>query len=270
MPQLAGRRSGPYYADAAGQVTETTDDTLLAGRLTLRQSRHGHRAGTDAVLLASAIASDAAGCAVDAGAASGAAGLMLAARAPGLKVDLVEINADESALAAYNIAANGFVDRMRVITADVLAHEAAREAAGLVKGAADIIITNPPFLREGAARVSPDPARARAHAWPDDGLTRWCRTLAWLASADAQLAMIHRADALHDIMKALEGRFGALAIRPIHPRIDEPATRIIITARKASRTPLRLLPPLILHKADGQFTPLAAALHAGQASLSIA
>ncbi len=245
-------------------MTETTDDTLFSGRLTLRQTRRGHRAGTDAVLLASVIPADAQGLAIDAGAASGAAGLMLAARAPALRVDIVEIDPDEAALASYNIAANGFADRMRVINADLFAHEAARQEAGLMKEAAQIIITNPPYLREGAARISPDPARARAHALPDDGLVRWCRTLAWLAAPDATLAMIHRADALPEIIAALEGRFGALAVRPIHPRANEPASRVLITARKASRAPFRLLPSFILHDAEGAFTPEAAALHAGE------
>lgn len=245
-------------------MTETTDDTLFSGRLTLRQARRGHRAGTDAVLLASAISPNARGLAIDAGAASGAAGLMLAFRAPALRVDLVEIDADESALAAHNIAANGLDARMRVIKADLLANEAAREEAGLVKEAAQIIITNPPYLRDSAARLSPDPARARAHALPDDGLERWCRTLAWLAAPDAQLAMIHRADALPAILKAIEGRFGGVAVRPVHPRSDEPASRVLILARKASRAPLRLLPSLILHDAKGAFTPEAQVLHAGE------
>ena len=251
-------------------MTETTDDTLFSGRLTLRQARRGHRAGTDAVLLACAISPDAQGLAIDAGAASGAAGLMLAFRAPALRVDLVEIDTDESALAAYNIAANALDARMRVITADLLANEAERERAGLTKEAAQIIITNPPYLRESAARLSPDPARARAHAWPDDGLARWCRTLAWLAAPDAQLAMIHRADALPEILIALEGRFGGVAVRPIQPRSHAPASRVVIMARKASRSPLQILPPLVVHGDDGQFTEEARALHAGEGSISIA
>lgn len=245
-------------------MTETTDDTLFSGRLTLRQARRGHRAGTDAVLLAAAMPTDATGLAIDAGAASGAAGLMLAMRAPALTVDLVEIDAEETARAAHNIAANGLAQRMRAIHADLLASEAARESAGLRKEAAQIIITNPPFLREGAARLSPDPARARAHALPEDGLERWCRTLAWLAAPDAQLAMIHRADALPEILQALDGRFGALAVRPVHPRADAHASRVLVKGRKASRAPLRLLPPLILHETNGDFTLEAAALHKGE------
>jgi len=240
-----------------------SDDTFLGGRLTLRQRRCGHRAGTDAVLLASLLPPDANGHAVDAGAASGAAGLMVALRAPRLAIDLIEIDANDCALAAHNIAANGLADRCRILNADLFAPEAEREAAGLVKGRADYVLSNPPYLKADAARLSPDPARARAHALPEDGLARWCRALAWLAAPDALLAVIHRADALPDLLQALDGRFGAVSLRPVLPRVDAPASRILITARKGSRAPLSILPSFVLHDEGGQFTHEATALHAG-------
>lgn len=240
-----------------------SDDTFFGGRLTLRQRRCGHRAGTDAVLLASLLPPDANGHAVDAGAASGAAGLMVALRAPRLAIDLIEIDANDCALAAHNIAANGLADRCRILNADLFAPEAEREAAGLVKGRADYVLSNPPYLKADAARLSPDPARARAHALPEDGLARWCRALAWLAAPDARLAIIHRADALPDLLQALDGRFGAVSLRPVLPRADAPASRILITARKGSRAPLSILPSFVLHDDGGQFTHEATALHAG-------
>jgi tRNA1(Val) A37 N6-methylase TrmN6 len=249
--------------NATNAIPDWSDDRFLGGNLTLRQRLRGHRAGTDAVLLAGLIPPDASGRAVDAGAASGAAGLMLALRAPRLSVDLIEIDPGDSALAAHNIAANGLADRCRIITADLLASEEQRESAGLVKGQADFVLSNPPYLNADAARISPDLARARAHAMPDDGLARWCRALAWLAAPGAIVALIHRTDALPDLLQALEGRFGDIAIRPVLPRADAPASRILLTARKASRAPLSILPAVVLHNEDGSFTQAAAALHAG-------
>lgn len=249
--------------NAASPVPDCSDDSFLSGRLTLRQRRKGHRAGTDAVLLAHAVRADAEGDAVDAGSASGAAGLMLALHAPGLNVTLAEIDADECALAAHNIAANGLAQRCRAVMADLLAPEEGRLRVGLVREAAQVVISNPPFLNIDANRISPDPDRARAHALPPGGLMRWCGSLAWLAAPDALLALIHRADALDEILQALDGRFGAIAIRPVHPRADHAATRILVSARKGSRAKLSIMPPLMLHEADGRFTPEAAAIHDG-------
>ena len=251
--------------DQAGILPlEWSEDAFLGGAVTLRQRRKGHRAGTDAVLLAANVARNTEGYVVDAGAASGAVGLMAAARAPFISVDLIEIDPAECGLALHNIAANRLEARCRVIEADLLAPEAERERAGLAKESANLVLSNPPFLRADAARLSPDPDRARAHAMPQDGLERWCRTLAWLTAPDGQLVLIHRADALADLLKALEGRFGALTIRPILPRADQNASRILVTGRKGSRAALTLQPGFVLHRADGEFTDEAAALHAGE------
>jgi tRNA1(Val) A37 N6-methylase TrmN6 len=68
---------------------------------------------------------------------------------------------------------------------------------------------------------------------------------------------------LPDLLQALEGRFGDIAIRPVLPRADAPASRILVTARRGSRAPLSIQPGFILHGDDGCFTQAAAALHAG-------
>jgi tRNA1(Val) A37 N6-methylase TrmN6 len=249
--------------NSAEPALEWSDDGFLGGRMTLRQWRKGHRAGSDAVLLAASVPANLEGLIVDAGAASGAVGLMAAMRATRARVELVEIDASECELARHNVTANGLDQRCRVISADLLSSEAEREQAGLAKNAAQCVVSNPPFLNEAAARLSPDPNRARAHALPPDGLERWCRSLAWLAAPDAMIALIHRADALKEILDACEGRFGALTVRPVQPYAQKPATRLLVNARKGSRAKLSLLPPLILHEADGRFTEESERFHAG-------
>ncbi|MBM3641409.1 MAG: methyltransferase, partial [Alphaproteobacteria bacterium] len=81
-------------------------DGFLDGRLRLRQSAAGHRAGTDAVLLAAATPQDQRGLILDIGTGAGAVGLMAALRAPGASVGLVEIDRESCALARENVAAN--------------------------------------------------------------------------------------------------------------------------------------------------------------------
>ena len=63
--------------------------------------------------------------------------------------------------------------------------------------------------------------------------------------------MIQRADALPALLPAFAGRLGDLALRPVHPRADAPAIRLLISGTKGSKAPLRLLPGLTLHEADG-------------------
>ena len=79
--------------------------------------------------------------------------------------------------------------------------------------------------------------------------------------------MIHRPEALPDVLAAFGDRLGAVAIRPVHPRADADAIRLLIFGVKGSKAPLRLAPAIALHEASGEFTPLAAAIHRGEALL---
>ena len=244
----------------------TTLDHFLGGALTLRQPASGHRSGTDAILLAAAVGG-APDRLIDLGAGAGAAGLAVAMMLPGVHVTLAEIDPDLVELANGNIAQNRL--GARAVACDVLS-AAARRAADLADASADVVISNPPWLTPGRARVSPDARRALAHvARAEDGVVGWRRAAAALLRPDGRVAIIHRADALADLLAGCAGRFGDLSILPIHPRADAPAIRVIVAGRKGSRAPMRLLPGLVLHEADGAFTPRAEALMRGAARLDL-
>lgn len=234
---------------------ETTEDVFLDGRIRLLQPKHGHRAGLDAVLLAAAVAASGPAKVLDAGAGSGIVGLAIAARNTQVCVTGVEIEPELASLANENARRNGLGDRVRVATADLTASYAGLEAAGLVRESFDIVVSNPPYLEAGASRASPLPLQARASTMPVDGLDSWARCFATLSRADATLYLVHRADQLKSILDALDGRFGGLAIWPLHPRVGEAAHRLIIRGRKGSRAPMQLLPGLVLHGSDGTFVP---------------
>jgi tRNA1(Val) A37 N6-methylase TrmN6 len=246
--------------DPSGGVTE---DSLLGGRVTLRQPRQGHRAGTDAVLLAASVPVRDGETVCDLGAGAGAVGLILAARAPA-DVVFVEREPVLARLCRENAALNGLGARARVIEADILRTAAERRERGLLPASADVVATNPPFLEAGRARRSPTALRASAHELPEDGLGRWIVAAADLLRPKGRLALIHRADALEACLRHLSRGFGALAVRPVHARPGEPAIRVLVAATKGSRAPLTLLPALVLHDGTGAFTPEAEAVHRGE------
>ena len=137
-------------------------DTLLGGRLRVRQSRSGHRAGTDAVVLAACAAVRPGDRFVDVGAGVGTVGLALALRVPDATGVLLDIDAATIAVASGNCALNGLADRVSAVAADLF-DAGARRAAGLAPESATLVVSNPPFYRAGEVRASADAARARAH-----------------------------------------------------------------------------------------------------------
>ncbi len=144
--------------------TAPTRDAFLGGRLVLSQPPKGHRAGTDAALLAAALpgAND---MVFDLGAGVGAAGLALAAWVPRLPRRAGRARSGHRALARGNVEANGLSARVAVIEADVTAPARQRTAAGLAPNSAGMVMMNPPFHLPGAGarlagRLSPPGACA--------------------------------------------------------------------------------------------------------------
>lgn len=245
-------------------MLEVTDDSLLGGRVRLAQPAKGHRAGTDAVLLAASAPVRPGDVVVDAGAATGAVGLMAAAREKKARYIFIERDPGLAELCRRNCRDNAVEGEVAV--ADLL-DRASRQEAGLEPGTADLVLTNPPFLEEGQARISPDRGRAAAHALPAGGLEAWLKACTGLLRPKGRLVVIHRADRLADCLAHLGKGMGGVALRFVHPAADQAAIRILLSAVKGSRAPLSILPPVILNGPDGRFTPQAEALHRGEADL---
>ncbi len=244
------------------------EDRLLAGKLALRQPVRGHRAGTDAILLAAAAPADFAGLAVDVGSGVGAVGLAIAIQAEHARVRLVEIDPEMAQAARHNVVLNECSARVETIEADVLARRSERVATGIAGGEADLVLTNPPFAEEGAGRASPDTKRAKAHVMARGALHDWIKASSDMLRPRGTLIAIHRADALPYLLDAMDRRFGAIAVLPVHPRLGADAVRILVRGIKGSRAPFSIRPGLILHKADGRFTDEAEALHRGERHLA--
>lgn len=229
----------------------TTLDDFLGGRLRIEQPRHGaHRAGLDAILLASAVPSGASGHLVDLGAGVGTAGLAAGFRSPDLEISLVERDPVLAGLASTNaerLTDGGHRGPIRVVVTDVTGRARERETAGLARECADHVILNPPFFAPRSVRASPHANRSSAHILPDGTLDAWIRTAAAVARPGGRMALIFRGDAIEVILAALKGRFGGAAIVPVHPRASEPAHRLVVTAVKGSRAAPAVMPGLVLH-----------------------
>ena len=251
-------------ADSAASGAETTIDAVLDGRLRLKQPVRGHRAGTDAVLLAACVPSSFSGLVDDVGAGVGTAGLALALRCPAAQVRLIENDAATAKLAAENIAAN-HASRVSLLEMDVLAEEARREAVGAQR--ADLVITNPPFLDPASFRQSPDAGRRAAHVIGEGGLAAWVAACLDLLVPKGSLVAIHRADAALALVEALGRAASGVTLLPVYPRVGGDASRVLLRVVRGSRAPLRLAPALVLHEDDGRFTPEAERLHRGEAAL---
>jgi tRNA1(Val) A37 N6-methylase TrmN6 len=245
-----------------------TDDAFLGGALRILQPKSGYRAGLDAVILAAAVPA-AAGRpmrVLDVGAGVGTAGLCLARRAESAEVTLLEREPALAHLAAENAQRNGLGARVRVVQGEVGLSAAGLQALDLAPESFEQVMANPPFHARDAGTLAPDALKASAHAMPETDLERWVRFMARMVAPGGSVTIIHKAEVLGHLLTLLEGRFGALRVLPLHPRMAAPAHRVIVQGIKGSRAPLVLLPGFVLHGTGDAFTPEAQAiLRAGAA-----
>jgi tRNA1(Val) A37 N6-methylase TrmN6 len=250
---------------AAATSADVTEDAFLGRRLTIQQPKSGYRAGLDAVLLAASLRAGPGDRVLDAGAGVGVVGLAAAHRIAGIEVVLVEQDHGLADLARSNVARNGLEARVRVVVADVAQPLSAHPELLAEAGRFDHALVNPPYHVEGRGTASHNPVKAAAHAMPDGTLERWVRFMAAMVKPGGTATLIHRADALHDLLTALDGRFGAVAIAPIHGHEGKPASRVLLRATRGSRAPLQLRPGIVLHQEHGYRPEIERVLRGGAA-----
>jgi tRNA1(Val) A37 N6-methylase TrmN6 len=253
----------PTEGETAGGAA-ISEDSLLDGRVRLRQPVEGYRVAIDPVLLAAAVPAQAGESALDLGCGVGAAALCLLARVPELRVTGLELQADLVRLAGENARANGVADRFLAVAGDL-----ARPPPRLAPGTFHHVLCNPPHLPAERARPTRSPARDTAKREGEARLGDWVAGALTMVRPGGSVTFVHRADRLDALLAALSGRAGEIVVFPLWPVPGKPAKRVIVRARKEVATPLRLSPGLVLHEAGGGFTPAAQAVLRDGAALTL-
>jgi len=218
---------------------DCTQDRFLDGRLTVAQPRHGYRAAMDPVLLAAACAARPGQAVLELGCGAGVASLCLGHRVSGLVQVGLELQPAYADLARRNAAANG--SALEVIEGDL-----AQMPKALRGREFDHVIANPPYFAPQNGTAAADPGRERAQR-EETPLELWAQVGFRRLKPGGWLTMIQNADRLADLLAVLSRAGGSIAVLPIAPRQSRPAGRVIVSARKGAKGPLRLLAPLVLH-----------------------
>lgn len=228
-----------------------TDDGFLGGALQLLQPRAGYRAATDPVLLAAAMPARAGQQVLELGCGAGVAALCLARRT-GAQVTGVELQADYADLARRNAARNGL--EMTVIRADL--SDLPTEA----RHPFDHVMMNPPFFARHDGTPARDPGRETANR-EELPLRVWTEVATRRLRPGGWLGVIHLAERLPDLLRALDERIGSMQVLPIAPRHGREAGRVLLMGRKGGRAAFRLLSPMVMHEGadhkatNGAYTP---------------
>jgi len=241
-------------ADMAASAT--TDDRLLGGRVRLRQPMAGYRVAVDPVLLAAAVPARSGENVLELGSGSGAAALCLHQRVPDCRITGLEIDAELLALACANADLNDARGQVAFVAGDVAA-----PPPPIAAQAFDHVYANPPFLQPGRADLRAGaPRHAAAHVEQGASLAVWLAAMAQAVKPKGRLTLIQRADRLDEVLAELRRHAGEIVVFPLWPKAGRPAKRVLVSARTAVATPLRLSAGLVLHDASGAYSAAARAV----------
>lgn len=245
-------------------------DGFLGGNIYLYQPKNSYRSGIDAVLLAASCPAKNIDHVADFGSGIGTVGLCIKSRVQSVQVTLIERHSDIVDIAKKNISRNHFsFDETAIVQADLTHSILELKNAGLIPNQFHHIVMNPPFFEANKSQRPKDDYQAQAHMFEADELKKWLDNATWALKSRGSLSIIYPAQGILDILSHLNGRYGNIHILPIHSKANSPAKRVIIQAYRDKKSPLKLLPPLILHDQNGQYTPRVEAVLRESASLSL-
>ena len=238
----------------------TTDGHLLGGRVIYRQPASGFRSGIEPVLLAASVPVRPGEHVLEAGTGAGAALLCLSTRVQGIAATGVEVDAGMAELAAANAQANGF-NSVEIITDRIETVQLSRQF--------DHAIANPPYHRPDGS-VSPHADRDIAKRGSEELLEAWIGRLSATLRSNGTLTLIVPAGMVPICLQAMiRSACPCTAMFPLWPRVGRAAKLSLVRGVKNTRTPMRLLPGLVLHQADGSFCEPAQAVLRNAMPLSL-
>ncbi|MFQ5441213.1 MAG: tRNA1(Val) (adenine(37)-N6)-methyltransferase [Thermodesulfobacteriota bacterium] len=198
---------------------------------------------TDTLLLVDFVLqglSDERGAVMDLGTGSGAIPLMLAAGSAVKDIVGVEIMSGPFKEAEANVRRNGLSSRIKILQMDYRGLPQEYE-----EGSYTHVVCNPPYLRAGAARVSPEEERAAARTEIYGGLAEILSVSRHLAGSSGGLYMVFPVRRLTELIIELE-RAGLRPVRIkfVHSGRKKECKIFLVEARKSG--PLRVEEPVFL------------------------
>jgi len=226
-----------------------TVNAILGGALTIVQPACGYRFAIDSILLGRFARPRKRERVLELGAGCGVVSIMLAALHHPREVAAVEVQPRLAILIAHNAALNGTA-AVTAICADIR-----RSIPGLMPAAFDYVVANPPYRAAMRGRQSPNAERRAARGGDGATLADFIATAARYANHGGRVAMVFTASRTAELIAAMKQHsLEPKRIRFVHSKPAEPATMVLLEARKAGGVETVIEPPLFIYGSSGAYT----------------
>jgi tRNA1Val (adenine37-N6)-methyltransferase len=220
-----------------------------AGVVHVTQPVTGHRFTLDSILLADFCRIKSGDRVLEPGTGTGIISLLLAKKHPRATFTAIEVQPSLASLCEQNVSDNGLNGRMQLVRKDLR-----RIGRIIAPGCLGVIVANPPYIKEGAGRPSPDRSRRTARQAHTASLGSWLNLLRYLKNG-GRYCLVFPAARLAELISLMRTRtLEPKRLRLVHPYFDRPASLVLVEAVKDGGTGLEVLAPLIVHEPGGGYS----------------
>ena len=188
---------------------------------------------------------------MDIGTGCGVVPVLMAFRHPDIRLFGVELQDKLARIAEMNVLANHMQDRITILNQDIR-----RLGQDKVDGPLDWIVSNPPYRPANSGRINPNAEKAAARHEINLNLQDLIQASRRLLRRGGLFATIYPSGRLVDLFfKMRSAGIEPKWVQFIHSRQGEEAKRVLVQGRMGGNPGLKIVSPLIIYDADGQFTP---------------
>ena len=165
-------------------------------------------------------------------------------------VHAIELNPIMAQTARRSVSLNGLDDRITIIEGDY------REPKKFFRAESfDLVTVNPPYRAIGSGEVNRSTGIANARHEFTATLDDVISAARFALKFGGTLCMIHIAERLCEIVDSLHRhQLEMKRLQLIQAKADRPPTLMLIEAKVGAHSSLKILPPLVVHNADGSYT----------------
>jgi len=227
---------------------ERIDDLQING-LQIIQDTDGFCFGVDAVLLANFTKAKAGERVVDLGTGTGIIPILIAGKSNAASVLGVEIQEEVADMARRSVELNGLQERVEILNMDIK-----DIPSHLPLNTFHVVTSNPPYMHPAGVKNPNDKKAISRHEIMCSLEDVICMASRLLMSG-GKFFMVHRPTRLADIIcLARSYKLEPKQIRFVHPSAGKSPNMMLIQFTKGGRPELKILEPLYIYEASGEYT----------------
>lgn len=188
---------------------------------------------------------------VDLGTGNGVIPLFLSKRTP-VKITGIEIQEISSDLARRNVQLNNLDEQIEIINDDMKNWE-----RHIKRGSIDLVVTNPPFFKFHGEEKQLNDLDQLSLARHEITITldSLLQTASMLLKDKGYFVMVHRVDRLVDIIETMKKyNLEPKRLQFCYTKLEKEGKILLVEGVKNGNPGLRVLPPLIAHDENGQYS----------------